>query len=108
MAENDSFLTALGLARRAGKLIYGFDSVMYAAQSIRILFVAKDISPNTRQNILYRFDALHKQVIITDYYKSQLGFALGTKPVGIIGITDKGFAKLLTDKLDKNGHRGEM
>ena len=102
MAENDSFLTALGLARRAGKLIYGFDAVMLSAESIRILFVARDISPNTRQNIEYRFRALNKDIVAVNYDKAQLGYALGIKPVGILGITEKGFAKLLKDKLDKS------
>ncbi len=100
---NDMFLTTLGLARRAGKLFYGFDSCAENAHNIDILFLASDCSPRTKQSITDIFEQFNIKPIETNYNKNELAYAIGTKPTGIIGVADTGFANLLKSKLSEEG-----
>ena len=97
--NSDIFLSTLGLARRAGKICYGFDSVAENAAKICAVFVAKDCSERTVKNINYIFNEKNIQSVAINYTKTELGYAIGTKPVGIIGVTDSGFTKLLKARL---------
>lgn len=93
--NNDRFLSTLGLARRAGKIFYGFDSVAENADKILAVFIASDASDKTLRNIRYIFGQYNIAAEKINYTKNELGYAIGTKPVGIIGIADSGFTKLL-------------
>lgn len=97
--NKDLFLSTLGLARRAGKLCRGFDSNVENAHIIETVFLANDCSDRTRKTISEIFAELNKQPVNVNYSKFELGVAIGTKPVGIIGVTDAGFAKLLKTRL---------
>jgi len=98
---NDLFLTTLGLARRAGKLVYGFESSVENAFAIRLLFIANDCSDRTKQSVNNIFEEFDTEIIYLNYSKNELAYAIGTKPVGIVGIVDSGFAKLLKTKLSE-------
>ena len=98
---NNKFLTTLGLARRAGKIVYGFESSVENAFNIQILFIANDCSKRTIQNIENIFEEFDTEIIYLNYCKNELAYAIGTKPVGIIGIVDSGFANLLKSKLSE-------
>ena len=100
MAEN-KFLSTLGLARRAGKLNYGFDMVVEGLEKTGIVFFAADISARSRNSVSQL--AARKKVNCKDlpFTMAQIALAIGTKPVGIIGITEQGFAKLLTEECEK-------
>ena len=97
--KTDLFLSTLGLARRANKLFFGFDSVAENSRKITTIFIAKDCSEKTKQNINYIFEQYNVKSDIINYTKVELGYAIGTKPVGIIGIADSGFTKLLKARL---------
>ena len=97
--NKDLFLSTLGLARRAGKLCKGFDSNVENAHVIDTVFLASDCSDRTRETISEIFAQLDKEPVSVNYSKFELGVAIGSKPVGIIGVTDTGFAKLLKTRL---------
>ncbi len=101
MKLNNIFLTTLGLARRAGKLVYGFESCVENAAAIQLLFIANDCSDRTKQSIKNIFEQSDSEIINFNYSKNELAYAIGTKPVGIVGIVDSGFAKLLKTKLSE-------
>ena len=101
MKLNNPFLTALGLARRAGKLVYGFESCVENANDIQLLFIANDCSKRTQQSIKNIFEKSDTELYSLNYSKNELAYAIGTKPVGIIGIVDSGFTKLLKTKLSE-------
>lgn len=96
---NDAFLTALGLARRAGKLCFGFDSVADAANAVAAVYCAGDLSEKTKKNLVFALGNRLTPVVLP-YKMETIGNAIGAKPVGIIGITDAGFAGLLAGKLN--------
>ena len=95
----ERFLGMLGLARRAGKLCYGFDSVAENINSLYAVFTASDSSPKTIKNIDYILSEKNIQSVATNYTKTELGYAIGRKPCGIIGVTDSGFSRLLKARL---------
>lgn len=95
------FLATLGLCRRAGRLNYGYDMVVDGLERTKAVFFAADISARTRNSVLQL--AARKGVPCKDlpFDMQTLAGAMGTKPVGIIGITEAGFAKLLTGEIEK-------
>lgn len=99
--KNDAFLQSLGLARRAGRLCFGYDSVVAQRSKLSAVFLSNDLSAKTLKNLNYAFDDENVNLIAVGYGMSELGYAIGTKPVGIIGVTDAGFAKLLMGKLNR-------
>ena len=97
--KNDMFLQSLGLARRAGKLCYGYDSVVAQKHSLSAVFISSMLSARTEKNLVFALGDRNIKIVHLEYGMSELGCAIGTKPIGIIGISDKGFAELLIGKL---------
>jgi ribosomal protein L7Ae-like RNA K-turn-binding protein len=97
---NDKFLSTLGLCRRAARLNYGFDMVMAGLYKTDLLLMAKDCSERTRKNVEAAAKEYSVRLISLPYTKEDLGASIGGKPVGIIGITDRGFAKSLAQTIE--------
>lgn len=97
----NKFLSTLGLARRAGKLNYGFDMVMMGLGETHLLLLAEDCAPRTCKNVEQAAADLQIPVLRLPYTKDQLGASIGTKPVGIIGVAEKGFAKSLAQTIQR-------
>ena len=85
----------LGIARRAGKLIVGFDAAAAsaAAGKAALLLMAADLSEKTAKEL--RFAARDKKIPLTriPLSKDETGAACGfQKPVGVLATEDRGFA----------------
>ena len=97
MAEknSDKLLSLLGLARKAGRLAYGYDTVKNAVRGrkARLVLTASDLSPKTRSNVAF-FCGDKIPLIALSRTMEQLSAAVG-KPAGIVALTDEGFAKLI-------------
>ena len=92
----------LGIAKRAGKILYGFDAVVSAQQTKKTVFIA--VSSDVSENTLRKWDNLTDHAFLTHLplTKDELSKALGSsKPVGILGITDNGFAKAIEKALQE-------
>lgn len=98
----DKFLSNLGLARRAGKLLRGRDEVFAALRDGkgRGLYAASDISPRTARLIDEQGKALGLIPIDVGYTMSELGYATGCKPFGIFSVSDDNFRKMLDTALE--------
>lgn len=96
----NKFLMTLGLARRAGKLNYGFDMVMSGLGATHLLLLAADCSPRTRKNVELAAAEFQIPLYPLRQTKEELGASIGTKPVGIIGVADRGFARSLTQSIE--------
>ena len=89
-------LSTLGLAFKAGKVITGEDIVL---QNIRkgkvfLVFISSDSSQNTIKKFKDKASFYNVDVNI-DFTTIELSKAIGKENRHIIGITDRGFAKLL-------------
>ncbi len=93
-------LTTLGLARRAARLNYGFDMVMAGLHKTALLLLAEDCSERTCRNVESAAAEFEIPLIRLPYTKERIGAAIGTKPVGIIGVADAGFARSLAQSIE--------
>lgn len=97
---NDAFLSALGLCKRAGRLVFGFETVKLSMQKgeAELVFSATDLSEKTAKELEFLTQNLYTEHIKTPYDMKTLGGSIG-KLTGIIAVTDMGFAKMLKQKL---------
>ncbi len=91
-----SFFSTLGLARRAGKLILGVESIEKYGKPIELLIYASDASPRVKRTLSHRKDPS----VTPDLTKEQLGTAVGCNNVAVVAITDAGFAGIIRKKLE--------
>ncbi|MBR6792759.1 MAG: ribosomal L7Ae/L30e/S12e/Gadd45 family protein [Clostridia bacterium] len=96
----NKILSTLGLARRAGRLNYGFDMVMAGLSKTYLVLLAEDAAPRTCRNIEAAAAERKIPVRKLPVTKDQLGVSIGTKPVGIIGVADRGFARSLAQSIE--------
>ena len=93
----DPFLTTLGLVRRAGKLILGWDRIDEYSGHISFCVVANDASERTVLNAKKR-----AETVSVDYSMDILGASPGIKRAAVVAVTDDGFAELLKKKMQNN------
>jgi len=93
----DKILSLLGLINRANKTMLG-DNCLDNMASLHYLFIASDIS--SKQKERYSKKCYFYKLESNDLYTSEeLSKAIGKTNVKVIGITDKGFADSIKDKL---------
>lgn len=94
MSEQERLVGLLGMARRAGRLVTGFDAVKESVVGHRaqLVLVAADLSPKTEKEL--RFAAGETTPLVAaDMTKDAIGHAIGCqKPVGVVATEDRGFA----------------
>lgn len=87
----------IGLAYRARKVVIGTDMTIESIrkQKVHLVFVAHDASPLTIKKICDK--ASFYNVEVSQALSSQqLSDAIGKKGVKVMGITDRGFSRLLS------------
>lgn len=91
----------LGIARKAGKLVFGYDmtvSLIKGNNSEILVVLASDTSEKTKKNIIFECDKYGRKYI--EYgEKLVYGKILNKKEVGILTITDKNIISYLKDNL---------
>lgn len=99
MARED-VLPVLGLAQRAGKLTSGEDMVIDAVRKgkINLILLGSDAGPNTTKNV--RDKAKYYNVeVIDEFTCTELSQAIGKLNRVVVGISDRGFSKLVLNKI---------
>jgi ribosomal protein L7Ae-like RNA K-turn-binding protein len=100
---NDKLLSMLGMCRRAGKLVIGYEK---SAESIKaykaeLVLVASDTAARTEKEL--RFVAKETVAVIRlTAPKEDLSHAIGT-PAGVVTVTDAGFASKLQLLIQEGG-----
>ena len=99
---NSKFLSNLGLARRAGKLLRGRDEVFGALREGKAfgLYAASDLSPRTARWVEEQAAGLGITPTSVGYTMAELSGATGLKPFGIFSVSDKNFRKMLDTALE--------
>ena len=95
-------LSTLGLMKKTGCLIVGFDAVKRELESPKTkmqgIALSKDLSPKTKKEILF-LRGKHRpqtEIVLLDADMSQIEGVIGKK-TGIAAITDEGFWKALAE-----------
>lgn len=104
------FLQFLGLSKKAGKLIEGYNKCEDALKrgKVKLIVLSRDVSGNTRD----KFHTYHNRfdiAVIEAYTKSELGLALGRTEINVLCVTDDKMSRKLMDlwKEEKNLIGGE-
>lgn len=95
----DKTLSLLGLARRAGKVLGGFDLCAGAARDgqARLLLAAEDISDKTYKNLCYEAKRAGVPCARVRAPIAELGKACGLR-AGVLAVTDEGFSQALLEQ----------
>lgn len=92
----DRLLSTLGICRKAGKLVLGFDAVSDAAreQSLALILLSSDLSPKSAKEMAFTAEKFHTPYCSAPFMMDDIRLRLG-KRCGIIGVTDPGLAETL-------------
>lgn len=95
MYHKEKFLNALGLMKRAGALVYGDDLLpSIQKQSIACVVLASDASARTQKQIQDKCSFYNIELIIFPT-RDELSQAIGMVNRVAVGISDRGFIKVL-------------
>lgn len=92
---NNKLAGLLGIARRSGHILLGFDAVRAAllAGRAQLVLLASDCSPKTEKELRFAGQETHCPILSVDGTKDEIAAALGMqKPVAAVATDDSGFA----------------
>ena len=92
---NNKLCGLLGIARRSGHILIGFDAVRAAllADKTQLVILASDCSPKTEKELRFAAENKTCPLVKVAEDKDTLSTALGLqKPVAVIATDDRGFA----------------
>jgi predicted RNA-binding protein YlxR (DUF448 family) len=92
---NISMLTTLGLCKRAGKLVVGFDAVITDIEKSAGVLITTDLSEKSKKEITFHCNKHSKKLIEINHTMSEIESVLNKK-TGIISVLDEGLFKSLT------------
>lgn len=89
-------LLNIGLAHRAKKVLFGENLVLEGirARNVYLVFIASDAGEVCRKNVSDKAN-YYGVPYRMDFNTEELSSAVGKENRKVIGITDKGFAKIL-------------
>lgn len=89
---NNRLTSLLGLARKAGKAVLGYDKIKDSGKKYRLILICSDVSDRTRRNAkLYVSETGTVEELSLTMY--ELGSMLGAEKVGVAAIDDDGFSE---------------
>lgn len=94
----DKFLGFLGLSKRAGKLLQGYnkceDALKY--KTVFLIILSEDLAQNTVDKFT-NYSEKYNVPLIRGYKKEQLGEAIGLEEINVLGINDENMSKKLME-----------
>ena len=95
MYDKQRFLSALGLMKRAGKLVYGDDLMPSITKNkVRLVVLAHDTSDRSKKQITDKASFYGVEVIEFPS-REDMSIAIGMHNRTAVGIADYGFIKML-------------
>ncbi|QOR36021.1 ribosomal L7Ae/L30e/S12e/Gadd45 family protein [Clostridium sp. 'deep sea'] len=93
----DKYYSFLGIIKKTGKIIAGYDTVKDNFNKAKLIILAEDASDKMKQKMLRRCKEHNKELVCYGVSK-QYGRALGIKDSVILAIIDKNFSEVLKSK----------
>lgn len=92
------FLQFLGLTKRAGKLIEGYNMCEEAVKhrKVKLIILSEDCSDNTKDKFT-NYSNNYKTTLIQGYSKEQLGNILGREEINILCVIDNKMSNRLLE-----------
>lgn len=95
----DKLSGLLGMCRRSGRLVCGFDAVsVLCREPFVLLMIASDASPRTQKELLFKVSAagMNHAIYRLPFRREETAQLLGfQKPVAVLATVDKGFAEAI-------------
>ena len=106
MPNEQRILGFLGLCRKAGKLIFGFDMTVEAMQkgTAESVLLSGDCSERTARNIKRIAEETGTEILILPLTMDEIGYAVA-KRAGVLAVCDSGFSKKIKELLDDGAHK---
>ena len=97
----DKTLGMLSIARKAGKLQMGEESVgaLLAEKRARLTILASDAGAATARRIRQQIEGSRQQLLVLPYDKQTLGAALGRQTLAVAAFTDVSLALAMVNTL---------
>ena len=97
---NVSLLPSIGLARKAGKLILGFDAVSTACKNgtAALVLLSEDLSPKSRKEIVRIAQQYEIRWFDAPFQMGDIDRLLH-KRAGILAVSDEGFVRMFLKHL---------
>ncbi len=98
---NDKFIAMVGFAKRAGKVVYGYDNLK-TAKRVKLLAVSDSGSDNLKRGVKSLAERWSKPIVLVDGLENIVG-----NNCKAFGITDENMALAMMDyvKSGANGYR---
>ena len=98
------YLTLLGLAMRAGKVVYGEESARDAVftRHVALLLLAKDAGANTVRSFERLAENRSIPLLKLPDSKESIGSAIGKGFCSVVAVTNKGFAESISAKVSNH------
>lgn len=107
-SDADKTLRALGLCRKAGKLVCGTEQVCEAlAGAVRpfLVIAASDNSPNTAKRLSDKCNFYGVRLVLSDSDGQTLAAAVGKSGrTAAVAVTDENLCRLVTGTLNDKQH----
>ena len=102
---NEKLSGFLGLARKAGKLVFGFDMTAESMQkgTAKLVLLSNDCSERTARNIKRIAEETGTEILILPLSMDEIGYAVA-KRAGVLSVCDSGFSKKIKE-LAQNGEQ---
>lgn len=101
MNKSQKLISALGLARKAGKLASGDTALKFAVKSgkVNLILMAEDVSDNSKKELI-NLAKLYNIALSVSLTKQELGRAIGKAERAAVAVVDKNFATMIKKQLD--------
>lgn len=99
----DKFLNFLGLVKRSGNLLEGYNKCeeILGKKRIYLFIFSKDMSERSEERFL-RYCEQYKIPYINGFSKEELGYSIGRSEINILAILDENMAKKLMSYKENN------
>ncbi len=100
----DKLIGLLGMCRRAGRLVTGFDAVVGLCSTEKaFLMLAGDAAPRTVKELRFRLPV--QTVYRLPLTKEETARAIGShKPIAVLATADEGFSKAILQYVEEESH----
>ena len=102
---NEKLSGFLGLSRKAGKIVFGFDMTAESMQkgTAKLVLLSNDCSERTARNIKRIAEETGTEILILPLSMDEIGYAVA-KRAGVLSVCDSGFSKKIKE-LAQNGEQ---
>ena len=103
---NEKLSGFLGLSRKAGKIVFGFDMTVEAMRkkTAELVLLSNDCSERTARNIKRIAEETGTEILILPLSMDEIGYAVA-KRAGVLSVCDSGFSKKIKELLESGMHK---